>query len=325
MSLRALTARLPLRRLLTLPYVALILALVLLMGALSWRAGRDTVDNLSGQLIGEAVSRIQVSLERHLSGADTVLEAAFPTGLPAPESIAQDLDALRTRFWLATSVHRDPNNYVYYGDRRGHFLGLWRFSEQEAELRLRTAAEGPRTLYRLRGIRGEPRSPTVEDKVFEPRDRPWYASALASPAALRWTPVYIDFKTADLVMTRTKRIGNEVGEPEGVAATDLPLKQLSALLQAALLARLGDAVVRVAHDGDERIEHDDMHEEGGRVEEGRVRWWHGVVELAVVGPGAEHQQIVCGEEGGERVVVGALLVVDVEQQQAGGKAEDKHD
>ena len=56
MSLRTLTARLPLRRLLTLPYVALILALVLLVGALSWRAGRDTVDSLSGQLIGEVVS-----------------------------------------------------------------------------------------------------------------------------------------------------------------------------------------------------------------------------------------------------------------------------
>ncbi|MDG0853119.1 diguanylate cyclase domain-containing protein [Roseateles puraquae] len=243
MSLRTLTARLPLRRLLTLPYVALILALVLLVGALSWRAGRDTVDSLSGQLIGEAVSRIQVSLERHLSGADTVLEAAFPTGLPAPDSIAQDLDALRTRFWLATSVHRDPNNYVYYGDRHGHFLGLWRFSEQEAELRLRTAAEGPRTLYRLSGIRGEPRSPTAEDKVFEPRDRPWYQSALASPAALRWTPVYIDFKTADLVVTRTKRIGNDVGEPEGVAATDLPLKQLNALLQGLALTEHAVAMV----------------------------------------------------------------------------------
>jgi len=42
-SWKALAARLSLRQLLTLPYVALVLALVLLVGALSWRAGRDTV------------------------------------------------------------------------------------------------------------------------------------------------------------------------------------------------------------------------------------------------------------------------------------------
>ena len=50
MPIRTLTDRLSLRRLLTLPYVVLVLGLVLLMGALSWRAGRDTVDALAGQL-----------------------------------------------------------------------------------------------------------------------------------------------------------------------------------------------------------------------------------------------------------------------------------
>lgn len=243
MPIRTLTDRLSLRSLLTLPYVVLVLALVLLVGALSWRAGRDTVDTLSGQLLVEAVSRISVALERHVGGADAVLEAAFPTGLPAPENLPKELAALRTRFWLATSVHRDPNNYVYYGDRHGHFLGLWRFSELEAELRTRTKSEGPRTIYRLSGIMGDLRSPVVEDKVFEPRERPWYQAALANPASLSWTPVYIDFKTLDLVTTRTKRVGNDVGEPEGVAATDLPLKQVNALLQRLALTQNAVAMV----------------------------------------------------------------------------------
>ena len=243
MPIRRLTDRLSLRRLLTLPYVVLVLALVLLMGSLSWRAGRDTVDTLSGQLLVEAVSRIAATVERHVGGADAVLEAAFPTGLPAPENIARELDTLRTRFWLATSVHRDPNNYVYYGDRHGHFLGLWRFSELEAELRLRTSGEGPRTIYRLSGITGDLRAPVVEDKIFEPRERPWYQAALSQPASLGWTPVYIDFKTLDLVATRTKRVGNDVGEPEGVAATDLPLKQVTALLQRLALTENAVAMV----------------------------------------------------------------------------------
>ncbi|KQV53346.1 hypothetical protein ASC95_11430 [Pelomonas sp. Root1217] len=243
MPIRALTDRLSLRSLLTLPYVVLVLGLVLLVGTLSWRAGRDTVNTLSGQLLVEAVNRISVSLERHVGGADAVLEAAFPTGLPAPANLPRELDTLRNRFWLATSVHRDPNNYVYYGDRQGHFLGLWRFSELEAELRVRTAGTGPRTIYRLSGITGDMRSPVTEDKVFEPRERPWYQAALANPAPLSWTPVYIDFKTLDLVTTRTKRVGNDVGEPEGVAATDLPLKQVNALLQRLALSENAVAMV----------------------------------------------------------------------------------
>lgn len=243
MQIRTLTDRLSLRSLLTLPYVALVLALVLLMAGLSWQAGRSTVGSLSGQLLVEAVGRIGVSLERHIGGADAVLETAFPTGLPAPDDLGRELDTLRTRFWLATSVHRDPNNYVYYGDRHGRFLGLWRLSEQEAELRMRAGGAGPRTLYRLSGIAGNLHAPVTEDKVFEPRERPWYQLALTNPAALAWTPVYVDFRTLDLVVTRTLRVGNDVGEPEGVAATDLPLTQVSALLQRVSLTENAVAMV----------------------------------------------------------------------------------
>lgn len=243
MPSRKLSDRLSLRRLLTLPYAVLVLTLALLMAALSWRAGRDTVDGLSGQLLVEAVSRVVVSLERHVGGADAVLLTAFPNGRSAPEDVQRELGVLRERFWLATSVHRDPNNYVYYGDRRGHFVGLWRFSEHEAELRLRTDGQGHRAIYRVSGIDGELRAPVFEDKVYEPRERPWYQVAQAQPATLTWTPVYVDFKTQELIVTRTRRIGNAVGEPEGVAATDLPLKQLNALLARLTLTENAVAMV----------------------------------------------------------------------------------
>ena len=77
MPISTLTDRLSLRSLLTLPYVVLVLTLVLLMAALSWRAGRDTVDTLCGQLVAEAVNRIGASLARHVGGADAVLAASI--------------------------------------------------------------------------------------------------------------------------------------------------------------------------------------------------------------------------------------------------------
>lgn len=234
--------RLSLRALLTLPYVALVLAAAGIIGVLSYGAGRDAVDNLSGQLLVETVNRIAQTVDRHVSGSAAVLEAAFPDGVPAPVSINAEMAALRTRFWLATSVHRDPNNYAYYGDREGRFFGLWRHSETEAELRLRLTGQGPRQIHRFTGIAGELQAPGIESRVFEPRERPWFKAAMAS-AAPTWTSIYIDFKTSELVATRARRVLDAKGEFAGVVATDLSLQQVNGFLHQLPLSAHGLAMV----------------------------------------------------------------------------------
>jgi len=237
-----LLSRLPLRALLTLPYVALVLGTAIVIGVLSYAAGRDAVDNLSGQLLTETVHRIEQAVEGHVSGSAAVLEVAFPKGIPAPESISGELPALRERFWLATSVHRDPNNYAYYGDRDGRFIGLWRSSESDAELRLRPTGAGPRDIYHYSGIAGELGRPDVETRIFEPRDRPWYKAGAAS-ALQTWTSIYIDFKLQELVATRARRVTDRNGAFKGVVATDISLRQVTSFLQRLALSSNGVAMV----------------------------------------------------------------------------------
>jgi len=240
-------ARLPLRVLLTVPYVVLVLVLAAVIAMLSLRAGRDAVDTWSDQLLIETVHRISQAVDRHVAGSAAVLEAAFPQGVGAPASIDGDLAALRTRFWLATSVHRDPNNYAYYGDVQGRFFGLWRHSEDEAELRLRTVGEGPRTIYRFTGIGGTLGPGAAETRIFDPRERPWFKAAHGQ-ARHTWTAIYIDFKTAELVATRARRVLDARGEPTGVVATDLSLRQVNNFLQRLALSTNGVAMV-VENDG----------------------------------------------------------------------------
>ena len=237
-----LLSRLPLRALLTLPYVALVLGTAIVIGVLSYSAGRDAVDNLSGQLLTETVHRIEQAVEGHVSGSAAVLEVAFPKGIPAPESITEDLPSLRTRFWLATSVHRDPNNYAYYGDRDGRFIGLWRSSESDAELRLRPSGQGPRDIYHYSGIAGELGKPDIETRIFEPRERPWYKAGAAS-ALQTWTSIYIDFKLQELVATRARRVNDRNGAFKGVVATDISLRQVTSFLQRLALSSNGVAMV----------------------------------------------------------------------------------
>ena len=218
--------RLSLRQSLTLPFVALVLGVAVLIGALSYRAGSQAVDTVADHLLLETVSRIGQAVDRHVVGSGAVLEAAFPNGMPAPATIDGELASLRSRFWIATSLHLDPNNYVYYGNRQGQFFGLWRHSQQEGELRTKLKAEAPRSFQRFTGINGEPTETVLETRLYDPRVRPWYKAGELNPSHT-WTSIYIDFRTSELVATRARRVLDAAGVVEGVVATDLSLRGLN--------------------------------------------------------------------------------------------------
>jgi diguanylate cyclase (GGDEF)-like protein len=218
--------RLSLRQSLTLPFVALVLGVAVLIGALSYRAGSQAVDTVADNLLLETASRIGQAVDRHVVGSGAVLEAAFPNGMVAPAGIDRELDDLRGRFWIATSLHLDPNNYVYYGNRQGQFFGLWRHSIQDGELRVKLQAEAPRGFQRFSGINGTLSAPQLETRVFDPRVRPWYKAGAAN-LSHTWTSIYIDFRTSELVATRARRVLGASGEVEGVVATDVSLRRLN--------------------------------------------------------------------------------------------------
>ncbi len=221
---------LSLRQLLTLPYVLVVLTVTLVIGGLSYNAGRHAVDELSGQLLRETTARIAAATKTHIAGAKGVLEAAFPVGVQPPADWdAADIAALRERFWIATSIHRNPHNYAYYGDQQGRFFGLMRHADDSAELRLRPSGQGVRQLHAFNGIRGTLGPAQPETRVFEPRERPWYQLGLKA-ASNTWSPIYIDFRSQELVTTFVRRVPSDGAPPAGVVATDLPLQRISEFL-----------------------------------------------------------------------------------------------
>jgi hypothetical protein len=236
------SSRASLRQLLTVPFVVLMLVTATVIGALSYAAGRNAVDTLSSNLLHETVNRIAQAIDKHISGAAAVLETSFPENLPANPSVEQDLDSLRTRLWLATSIQMDPNNYAYFGNRHGQFIGLWRFSRTDAELRLRLDPRQRRSIYHYSGIDGALDEPVLESRVFDPLERPWYqAGQLVNEQT--WTPIYVDFKSLELVVTRAKRVNNLAGEFEGVVATDVSLRDLNTFLKKLTLSSNGIAFI----------------------------------------------------------------------------------
>ncbi|WP_210543529.1 hypothetical protein [Rhodoferax sp. PAMC 29310] len=164
--------RLSLRQVLTIPYVVLVLGLALTVVFLSYTAGSRAVDTVSAHLLAKTVDRIGQAVDRHVMGSGVVLEAAFPDGMPVSPNIEKEVEELRTRFWIATSLHLDPNNYVYYGNRLGQAMGLFRHSRTEGEMRLKLNAQDRRTISRFTGIHGKLSFQSVEKKLFDPRIRP---------------------------------------------------------------------------------------------------------------------------------------------------------
>lgn len=231
-----------LRQLLTIPYVLLLIFCAVVIGLLSYLAGRDAVDALANTVLSETTNRIAQTVDRHISGSGAVLETAFPSGATAPENIKDDIEMLRTRLWLATSIHRGLNNYAYYGNRDGQFIGLYRHTENDAELRLRLDGISPRSIFHYAGIDGPLHDPDTETRIFEPEERPWYRAGRSRPGQV-WTDIYIDFKTAELVGTRAQRIYDTDGKFAGVVATDVPLQQLDAFLDTLQIADHGFAFI----------------------------------------------------------------------------------
>jgi len=186
------------------------------------------VATLSERLSLEMVERIGQAVDRHMFGSSAVLEAAFPKGMTAPNDITPIINEMRTRFWTATTLHTDPNDYVYYGNTLGQSYGLKRLEGNKAEVRVKLDPRKPREYFSFSGINGEQSYVKTESAVFDPRIRPWFTSGQQRERQNHtWTAVYVDFATSDLVVTRARKVLAESGRLSGVVATDVSLIKLN--------------------------------------------------------------------------------------------------
>jgi diguanylate cyclase (GGDEF)-like protein len=231
---------------LTVPYVVLVIVLALTIVGLSYREGFRAVDTLASSLVGETAKRIDLTIEKHIMGSSAVLEASFPEGVPVASDISQEVETLRHRFWVATSLYTDPSNYVYYGNKQGQVFGIYRRAGDEAELRIKLRGEDNREFHRFNGINGKPTFYSREKKLFDPRQRPWYIAAKSQTEQV-WTSVYIDFSGGDLVATRARRVLGVNKEFEGVVATDVSLKKLNEFIAALNVSKKGLALILEAN------------------------------------------------------------------------------
>lgn len=219
-----------LRLRLMLPFVFVIFLLTLVLGGLLWWGGSKSVADLTEQLMIERTERMAEAVKQHMLGASAVLETAFPRGITIAEDIRPVMGDLISRFYAATTLFPDSSDLVYYGNKHGQGLALQRLVDGSAQLRIKEVAEVPRKFYLMYGIESEMEYRFVENVDFDPRERFWYQQGLTA-AEHKWTGIYLDFDSGELVNSRVRQVLDREGQTVGVVGTDIFLSGLSRFIQ----------------------------------------------------------------------------------------------
>lgn len=231
-----------LRRQLVLPYVMLVIFVSAAIGWVSYQAGEDAVKALSHRILADMVGRISGATEQHLAGALTALNSVDPdpANLPRPQPFLDDLASLEARFWVASGLFMDVNNYVYFGGADGRFVGVNRVNKDFVELYLRKPGAAQRHVYAV-AAPGD-RSRELRTDHYDPRTRPWYGVAARQTRPV-WSPVYNDFTSKEPTITLAKAVFRADHTLAGVMATDLTLKVLTDFLRTLKVSDNGVAFV----------------------------------------------------------------------------------
>lgn len=231
-----------LRRQLVLPYVLLVVFVSVAIGWVSYQAGEEAVSTLSQRMLTDMVNRIGSATEQHLADALTALHSVDPDPktVPKVQPFSDDLASLEPRFWVASGLFMDLNNYVYFGGEDGRFIGVNRVNKDFVELYLREPGAKRRQVYAVQAPGDRTRLLRTDD--YDPRTRPWYGIAAGQEKPV-WSPVYNDFTSKEPTITLAKSVYRADHTLAGVMATDVTLKALTDFLRTLEVSDHGVAFV----------------------------------------------------------------------------------
>lgn len=236
-----LLSNIPLRVILIVVFVLQVFTAVGLVGYLSFRTGRNSVNGLAVQLQNEISERVRQKLDTYLSIPiliNQVNRNAFETGLLSIR------DAQKIEYFFHQQVQAfESVSYVYIGNTRGAIISPGRgpdgtyFMEKTDSFNDFFAGEDY-YVYSLNehGVQGE-----LLDSFsgYDARQRPWYISATVARTPI-WGDAYSHFNRPDtLAIPYSEPIYNEQRRLLGVIAVDILLTEISEFLQTLNISQTG--------------------------------------------------------------------------------------
>ena len=230
----------PLRLVLTIPFLVQMLAIVGLVAGLSYRMGRHAVRDLAMQLQHEVSDRIEEELTHYLEAPHQVNRInadAIRIGILDLE----DRPSLERHLWY--QMHQFPTvSYIGIGTETGYYVGAYRYSETEIDLQILPVPNSPLETW-IAGDKGtrESLARTTENN-YNVKERPWYISAVRAKKPV-WSEVYTYFSEPELSISANEPIYSDRGELIAVASSDLLLDDMSDFLKQLKIGQSGIAFI----------------------------------------------------------------------------------
>lgn len=236
-SIAKIHGHLPLRLLLTVPFVVQTVAIVSIVAYLSFRNGQKAVQEMAGNLQNEISNRIQEHLTNYLEKPHTI--AQLNVGSARLEKLQpEDLSATQRYFWQQMQIFQSVRE-IYLGTEEGLYIGITR--DASGKLLAKITENFPeRSYYALDSEANLANLLQIETK-YDARSRPWYIGATAARAPV-WTEIYTFFQ-GDLGITAAQPFYNSQGDFRGVMAVDIILSQISDFLRNMKISRSGQIFI----------------------------------------------------------------------------------
>lgn len=220
--------RIPLRSLLTVPFLLQITAAVGLTGWLSLRHGEQAVNDVASQLRNESVIRIQEYLDTYLATPDTINQVnadGFELGLLTLDERL----ALEQFFWQQLQAFESVG-FIQIGTTEGGLIGAGRTPDGESFIMTTDSlSSGEQQIFAVTdtGQRGELLRATG---LYDATQRPWFQTAIAAGEPI-WSDIFTFRSTQALGLSATRPVYNPAGDLIGVMGTDVALADVSDFLE----------------------------------------------------------------------------------------------
>ena len=234
--------KLPLHLVLIVPFVIEILAVVGIVGWLSFRNGQKAIETLARDLQSEIGHHIETRLDTYISSAARINQRN--TNLASSQKLnLEDLTDLSQHF-LQQLLLVPEISYINWASEKGEFAGAYRDSKDRLELILMDRSTNG-DLVKFRSDRdGNIDSEIERDANYDPRVRPWYRAAVKAQSSA-WTSPYAWYLEGilaiDLVVPFYEEKTSE--ELKGVFAVSFTLEGISEFLGNLKIGKSGQAFI----------------------------------------------------------------------------------
>jgi PAS domain S-box-containing protein len=236
-----LPSKIPLRFVLIVPFTAIIVLAVSLLGYIAYINGHKMVDEAARQIHMEISARIEDHLNNFMEVPRQINEfnyTSFQKGWTNPK----DEKALQAYFLEQVKNH-DTITSVYFGNIDGGIIGSGREGLGGAYYVYATedlkAGTFKKYIITESGELGK-LLPPVPD--FDARTRPWYIGA-KEKGEFSWNNIYILFTGQDMTISASSPVYDEDNHLLGVISVDIFLSQIEEFLKSLKISKSGQIFI----------------------------------------------------------------------------------